>query len=464
MYKLYEHQAVDIEKIRAEYRAGATSVLHVAPTGYGKTIVFSYIAKNAYEKGKSILILTHRNNLLNQTSKKLKEIGLNHGIIASGYPSIRYKIQVASIQTLVRRLNNWKFFDLIISDECHHIGSKTLQKIKNYFFNNNKKMKLYGCTATPLRLDGYGMGNDFDTIVIGANYNYLINKINPLTGRGFLSKPKYYIPSHIDLEGIKKTMGDYNKRQLRERIENDKYIIGNSIEYYAKWAEYKPCMIFCININEAEKTAEKFRKAGYIAKSIHSKMNYRDVEKIIYDLKDGRVHVVTSCDMIGEGTDIPRVEVIIQNRPTMSLTINHQQHGRGLRPYPGKEFSIHIDQVGNCERHGLIHWPIKWELTKGKFEYNPPSVKVCNYCFATYESNKRVCPYCGMINVRKKRNRREMEQMPGDLKEINYRELNDQIKESETLDDYKSLAVKYNYSQTWAYHMFHDHGRRKEKV
>jgi DNA repair protein RadD len=314
-------------------------------------------------------------------------------------------------------------------------------KIRDHFF----KSTLYGCTATPLRLDNYGLGNNFESMVIGPSYDYLISK-------GFLSKPRYYVPEHINLDDVKKNMGDYNKHELGERFANNKYIIGNAIEFYSKLGEYKPCMVFCVNINEANKTAEQFKKAGYKAISIHSKMNYMEIKKGITDLRDGKIHVITSCDMIGEGTDIPRIEIIIQLRPTLSLCVNHQQNGRGLRPYPGKEYSIHIDQVGNCERHGLIHWPINWRLTKEKFEPKIPVVKICQFCFAAYPAYMKRCPECKNENIKKERNGPEEKQ--GELKQIDYKTRNEEIENTGNLSELLSLATKYNYSPAWAYHMF----------
>jgi len=453
-YKLREYQAIDIEKIRAEYKAGARSVLHVAPTGSGKTVVFSYITEQAYQKGKSVLILTHRNNLLQQTSEKLKENGLRHGIIAAGYPSIRYRIQVASVQTLIRRLDQWKYFDLIINDECHHLGAKSWQKIKNHFCNINTKTKFYGCTATPLREDNYGLGNDFETMVVSADYRYLINK-------GFLSKPRYYYPSHINLDKVKKSMGDYNKKQLRKKFQSDKYIIGNAIEFYSKYADEKPCMVFCINIEEAEKTAKQFKKAGYKAIAIHSKMDYKDVRKAIIDLRDGKINVIISCDMVGEGTDIPRIECIIQLRPTLSLALSHQQNGRGLRCYPGKERSIHIDQVGNVERHGLIDWPIKWKLTKDKFVPKIASVRTCEFCFAAYPAFLKKCPQCGMERIVRNRNN-DIERRQGELKKIDYKDLNGKIEKAKSLDELKKIGNKVKYNDGWAYLMWKQKQTRKE--
>lgn len=452
-YKLRPYQQKDIDNIRAAYKSGAEAVLHVSPTGSGKTVMFSYITQSAYDKGKSILIVTHRKNLLQQTSEKLKENGLRHGIIAAGYPSLRYRIQVASIQTLIRRLNQWEYFDFLIFDECHHLASKTYQKVKDHFVP--KGAKIYGCTATPVRLDNYGLGNDFDYMVTGTDYKELIDQ-------GYLSKPRYYYPEHINLSDVRKSMGDYNKKQLSEKFKADRYIIGSAIEFYAKYAEHKPSMVFCINIDEANKTAAKFEKAGYKSISVHSKMDYREVREAIENLKNGKIHVITSCDMIGEGTDIPRVECIIQLRPTLSLSLNHQQHGRGLRPYPGKEWSIHIDQVGNCEKHGLIDWPIKWELTKEKFVPVIAKVKTCDFCFAAYPSNMKKCPYCGHIKPIKKRES-NIDIRPGELKKIDYRELNENIKKADSITELKEIAEKVGYRQGWINYQWKNK-KKKEKV
>lgn len=448
-YKLRDYQLNDVERIRAEYRAGAKSVLHVSPTGSGKTVTFAYITEQAYKKGKSILILTHRDNLLQQTSQKLKENGLKHGIIAAGYPSIRYRIQVASVQTLVRRLRNWEHFDLVIIDEAAHTAAKSWQKILNHFSNS----RFYGCTATPIRFDNHGLGNFFESMVIGPLFEYLVSQ-------GYLSKPKYYIPQHIDLSDVKKTAGDYNKKDLNFKMDR-RFITGNAIEYYSKICDKQPAMAFCVSIEHAEHVAEQFRLAGYISKAIHSKMNYHDIRKIISDLGKGKIHVVTSCEIVGEGTDIPVLKAVILLRPTQSLALNHQQNGRASRPYPGKECSIHIDHVGNCEMHGLINWPIRWELTKEKFEPKISGVKICKICFAAFPARFRKCPECGAVVISKKK-RNSPREKDGELKEINYTELNQKIKEANSLKELHNIAHKVGYKAGWAWLQWKAKQNRKE--
>ena len=451
IYTPREYQLNDFERIRAEYRAGADSVLHVSPTGSGKTIVECMIAMAARKKNNPVLILTHRDNILRQFIKKLQEFGLQFGVIAAGYPTIRYKIQVASVQTLHRRLQQWSpdDFKLIIIDEAHHALAKTWLDIKNYF----SKPKTFGATATAIRDGGYGLGDVFDSMVIGPSYDYLISK-------GFLSKPKYYIPEHIDLSDVKITAGDFNKKQLAQKMDRST-IIGNAVEFYGKYCDKEPAMAFCTSIKNAEHVAEQFTKAGYISKPIHSKLSYEENTQILQDFTDGKVHVVTSCEKVSEGFDIRALKAVLLLRPTQSLGLNHQQNGRASRVYPGKEYSIHIDCASNCERHGLIHWPIKWELTTGKYSPQIAGVKICQYCFAAYPANMKKCPECGLQNI-SRGSRGEPLQVAGNLKEIDYKGRNRLYEEAKTLSDFVKISVMYGYKEGHGYHMWEQKQRKKE--
>ena len=108
----------------------------------------------ANEKGKSVLILVHRRELVTQASNKLAKAGVKHGIIAAGFDPSDHPVQVASVQTLIRRLNSADFTpDLIIIDEAHHAVAGSWDKIIGRFPN----AKIIGVTATPSRLDGRGL-------------------------------------------------------------------------------------------------------------------------------------------------------------------------------------------------------------------------------------------------------------------------------------------------------------------
>ena len=443
-YPPREYQSRDFYRIRSEFAAGARAVIHVSPTGSGKTQVIGMICESAHEKKKPVLLLAHRNSILIQISNKLKEFGINHGIIAPGYPHVRYRIQVASVHTMVRRLKQYDrdTFSLIIIDEAHHIMANTWKTIVEYFYT----AKLYGATATPVRLDGQGLGNFFESMVVGPSYDYLVNM-------GFLSKPYYKIPEHIDLSDIKTTAGDFNKKQLSQKF-NKRHITGNAIEFYREYCDKESAMAFCVSIKHCEDASKEFEKAGYKVNIVHSKLNEYKNMQAIENLKNGIIDILFSCDKIGEGTDIPDIKSIVLLRPTQSLTINHQQVGRGSRIAHGKNRFTVIDSAGNCEYHGLIHWPIEWELTTGKFEPQIKGVKICKYCFAAYPYNLMKCPDCGMVNKSNGKAKGIPLVKPGKLKEIDYRALNQEIEKAKNLIDLKKLGDKIGYQPGWAYRMY----------
>jgi DNA repair protein RadD len=126
---LRPYQQATVDAARTAYSAGKRAPIVVLPTGGGKTIVFSAIAHAALARGKRILILAHRRELIRQASQKLTDAGVNHGIIAPGFTPSRDAVQVGSVQTVARRLDELGEFDLIIIDEAHHSIAGQYRKI-----------------------------------------------------------------------------------------------------------------------------------------------------------------------------------------------------------------------------------------------------------------------------------------------------------------------------------------------
>lgn len=419
-YKLRDYQIDGVESIRDGYRKGAKSILYVLPTGGGKTIVFSYITEKAYEKGKSILILTHRNTLLLQASEKIKSMGLNHGIIASGYKSLRYRIQVASVQTLVKRLQYWKHFDFIIIDECHHTPAGSWEKIYNHFSNAS----FLGVTATAIRLDGKGLGNFFEHMIIGPSYQYLIDN-------RYLSIPYTYRPE--------------------KNNSDEKYLTGCAIKHYSQLMHNQSVIVFCCNNNHAENVKNQFCDSGFNFVCITQKTPYNRRKKYLDLLANNKIHGITSCDVISEGTDVPGCNGVIMLRPSDSLGLVHQQQGRCLRIADGKDKAIILDHASNTYRHGFITDTMEWKLTKKK--YNPnidkSEKKRCERCDFCYPIYKKECPECGYVN--KSRKKHEPEQRQGRLVLANdYTKINEEILTCKTYYDFYTLAKKYNYRPGWA--------------
>jgi len=338
------------------FRSGAHGVLLVAPCGSGKTVVFCVLAEAVRNKGKNILILVHRQELLDQASRKLTESGVEHGLIAPGKTKTLDHVQVASVQTLVRRLGSIPVPDLIICDEAHHLLSEnTWGKVSQYY---NKSLIL-GVTATPIRHDGKPLGRSgggfFDVMIQGPQPKELIDQ-------GFLSPSVVYAPpSLVDMSGIHSRFNDYAQNELSDRVDRP-IITGDAIKHYRRICPGVPAIVFCVSVKHAENVAAEFNAAGIPAASIDGKLDDRLRKYRIDGLGNGRIKIITACSIISEGTDIPVVTAAIFLRPTKSLGLYIQQAGRALRPFIGKPCSYLLDHVGNVHQHGMIDEIREWSL------------------------------------------------------------------------------------------------------
>jgi superfamily II DNA or RNA helicase len=403
---LRAYQELAIAQVR-EALENYFRALLVMPTGSGKTIVFARICRLASDKGRKVLILVHRRELVKQASDKLTKAGVEHGIIAAGFKPSAHPVQIASVQTLARRLRTVSIEpDLIIIDEAHHAVAGQWEKILQHFGN----ARVIGVTATPSRLDGRGLGSHFSTLVSGPS-------VKLLTELGFLSRHRVFAPPVIaDLKGVRTRGGDYASDQLSEAM-NRPTITGDAIAHYRKRANGLPAIAFCCSVAHATSVCASFNAAGFRAKLVTGNMPMEERDDAISGLADGRTQVLCSVDVVSEGTDVPAVSAAILLRPTQSEALYLQQVGRILRPQPGK-IAIVLDHVGNTFKHGFIDDVRTWSLdSKPKRQRkDEPAIEVrqCPKCFAAFKPQP-VCPMCGHVFKTKASH---LETVDGDLVEI----------------------------------------------
>lgn len=366
-------------------------MLGVAPTGFGKTVVFSYIAQHAQARGNRVMILAHRQELLDQISTSLQRFNVPHGFIAAGYPGhSRAMVQVGSTPTVVRRTTQVATPDLIVVDEAHHATPKnTLGQVLAAF----PRARVLGVTATPVRLSGEGMGEVFDRMVLGPSTADLIDA-------GRLSPVRVYAPPGIDTSGLHMRGGDYAVNELVAAADKPT-ITGDAVDHYRRLAHGKRAVAFCISVDHAQHVADAFCSAGYSAVRIDGRMDRHERRRIVEAFRQGDIGVLTSCDLISEGFDLPAIEVGISLRPTASTGLWLQQVGRCLRIAPGKGDALILDHAGNTLRHGLPTEPREWSLdgreerrTRTKAE-RPVSVRICSVCFSASRAGVSVCGSCG---------------------------------------------------------------------
>lgn len=453
---LRSYQIEAIHRIREAYRSGRRAPLFVLPTGGGKTYTFAAIVDLMIKKGKRITILVHRDQLLDQCHRALTVLGIPHGLIAAGRSELRHPVQVASVHTLTRRVEDLEAPDLYIIDECHHVRARTWARI----LEAHRSARLLGVTATPVRTDGSGLGVSsggfFDCMIEGPT-------VAELTAMGFLSSFDYYQPpAGVDLSRVGIVGGDFNSRQLDQAV-NRSTITGCAVEHYRRICPGAPAIAFCVSIAHAQAVAAQFAAAGFRAVALHSKMEKEQIRRTITGLGRGELQIVTSCDLISEGTDVPVVSAAILLRPTHSLGLFLQQVGRVLRPLPGKVATI-LDHVGNVGRHGLPDTDRAWlldgekkQIRKG--ETDPiPALKQCDRCFHVHRPQP-MCPRCGFLYQVQGR---KLESVDGLLEKVNREEARRaaELQAAEaraerggarTLEELKKIGELRGYGKGWAY-------------
>ena len=448
----YQQRAV--HDLRLAFRDGARAPLLVLPTGGGKTICMAEILKGVADRGRSAIVLVHRRELITQTAHKLALAGVEHGTIAAGIEPTDHPIQVASVQTLVRRLDRiTNPPDLIVIDEAHHATAGSWSRVVTHFPD---ALRL-GVTATPIRLDGRGLSAVFDRLVLGPS-------VADLVTLDHLVNSRIYAPPQVaDLSRLRRRAGDYATDQAADAMDRPT-VTGDAIAHYQRLAGAQRAIAFCCSVLHADHVCAAFIAAGIPAATLLGHMSVIDRDVTVARFASGQLQVLVTVDVVSEGFDMPAAGCAILLRPTQSLGLYLQQVGRVLRPAPGKTHAVILDHVGNVHRHGWPDDPRDWTLEgvvrrAGAAGPAAPSVRTCPQCFAAFKPAP-VCPACGTACAPEPR--RELRQVAGELKELQreaVRQRTTERKRARTLPELLALAKARGYSPGWAYKVHHARSR-----
>jgi superfamily II DNA or RNA helicase len=380
---LRPYQRHDVRRIREHFASGVVRVCYQLPTGGGKTVVFCYIATAAAARGSRVVILAHRAEILEQIDRALTLFGVGHGVIAAGYPSTpNERVQIASVFTIVRQLACIGHFDLIVVDEAHHAVASTCHNI----LATLSDARVLGVTATPERLDGKGLDDIFEELVLGPTVRTLIDEkyLAPYVAFGPKIAP--------DLSRVKNSLGDYQQDQLAE-VMSDAVVIRSAVTEYRRICPGAKAIAFCVDTDHSRKVAKAFCDDGWRAAHVDGTTHRDERRDLIASLAGGSLDVLCNCGLISEGLDVSGVEAVILLRPTMSRALYLQQVGRGLRP--GKPRAVILDHAGCTLRHGLPDAPHGWTLHGRQADsaaerhtsqceacgaFNPPTAIHCEEC------------------------------------------------------------------------------------
>lgn len=438
MIKLRPYQQLAINDIKDCFKKNKHILLQ-APTGSGKTVIFTIISKLVFEKGKKILIITDRTELLMQAGGSLKKVGLNAFYIQAGTKvfSKSFDCYIAMSQTFRRRidLQYWKDFlqniDIIIVDEAH-------KQEFNYLFKSKllDNKHVIGFTATPRR-----SGNMRQ---LALDYDYFVETISvrELINQGYLVNDDYYgmISPNMDNVEIDRMKGDYKENQMFEKF-NTPQLYSGVVKNYKEICPYTKALVFCVNIEHVIRTTLEFQNSGIDARFIVSNVSapkmpknaldkgktaryeerlrvyelYKryfplfsgDRKKIFEGFKNTDFYILINAGIATTGYDCPDIETIILNRATASTTLLLQMIGRGSRIAENKTHFNILDFGNNCQRLGYYSeervWSLWHEKTEGK---GLPPLKECGFttqgkpiakggCRRLILASYKICPFCG---------------------------------------------------------------------
>lgn len=431
MVSLRGYQEKGIYDLYGVFKQGYNRPLWVYATGAGKSTVCSRFVQACIKNGKTVMFMVHRKELVKQfAARLLDQFRIPSGIIMAGVPGRRdFPVQVASVQTLVRRLDKLPPADVIIIDEAHRTKANTYLKVLECY----PDAKVVGLTATPFRGDGKGLGDIFDCIVHPIKMRELIRD-------GYLvgTEDSIYGPAEgsVDLTGVRIVRGDYDRREMAERFEG---ISLGVVDNYKRNAMGKKLIAFSVNVELSQQLCEAFNENGIPSVHIDGNTPTAERNRAINEFTKGTFRILCNVGIAVEGLDVKGCDGVILNVATKSLGRFCQMVGRGTRPEVcpkcymprtspkmktpktkcncGHEFDkeeyktecIVLDHGNNWDEHGFAedYDAVPFSLegikkpNKKKEEEEEPKTKLCPKCDLVQGYYKPICKGCGYEFPRK---------------------------------------------------------------
>jgi superfamily II DNA or RNA helicase len=335
----YQLEAVEaVENGWKEFR----KQLLVAPTGSGKTIMFSALANRALPD--KTLILAHRDELIEQAVDKLHQAT---GIIAEKEKaeftaSVTAPVVVASVQSMVRRLDNWPatHFGTVIIDEAHHALAGQWRTVLQHF---DPYANVLGVTATPDRGDKKNLGQYFE------NVPFQISLVDLIRQRFLCPITIQTVPLALDISDVRQTAGDYNEADLGEALEPYLKLIAQAL---ARIVPFRRTLAFLPLIATSQKFVAACNAAGLNARHIDG--NSPDRAEILAAYARNEFDLLSNSALLLEGFDDPEIDCVLMLRPTQSRPLYAQAIGRGTRTAEGKKNLLVLDFLWQSSKHNLV--------------------------------------------------------------------------------------------------------------
>lgn len=383
--KQRDYQMRSINSVFEARRNGVRSVLGVAATGTGKTIIFSGVIRKMFPL--RTMVIAHRQELIWQAHDKIQkvtglqvdvEMGEHKASMDASLFKPRAAAVVSTVQTHVAggdgggRIGKFDPMDfgLLIIDEAHHATSPSYRRIIDYY-KTNPNLFVFGVTATPDRSDEMALGQVFDEVAFTYE---VIDAIKD----GWLVPIEQQMVSveALDFSRVRTTAGDLNGADLAALMESEKNLHGvasATIDIIGS----RRGIGFAASVNHARTLSEIFNRHRMgMSAWVSGKTDKDERKQIVKDFAQGKIQWLWNCGVFTEGFDDAGVEVISMARPTESRSLYSQMAGRATRPHDSiatrlnscpaavvrrlmiersvKPSCLIIDFVGNSGRHKLV--------------------------------------------------------------------------------------------------------------
>ncbi|MEG2411511.1 MAG: DEAD/DEAH box helicase [Clostridium sp.] len=335
--ELMEHQEDALKSLKDMRAEGDTIALLYHATGTGKTVT---AVEDAKVIGGRTLYIGHTKELIEQSKETFEMLWkeANCGTYMGDIKEKEADVVCGSVQSVSGHIEEFKAddFDYIIIDEAHHGAAESYKKILSHF---TPKFTI-GLSATPERADGE------DILDLFKNVAHKID-IETAIKQGILAEIRCIrVKTNVDISDVRIRGIKYDSKDLESKLfvpERNNILIDTYINY----VKGKRTVVFCASVNNAEEVARLFKERGIKAEAVSGSLNKSKRDRILKDYEDGNIQVLCACDLLNEGWDSPRTEVLFMARPTMSRTIYMQQLGRGTRKAEGKNYLLVFDFIDN---------------------------------------------------------------------------------------------------------------------
>jgi superfamily II DNA or RNA helicase len=366
--KLRDYQQECVDTILSKFNEIDAQIVQL-PTGAGKTVILWHVLKSLQKRAVIVAPTRELTEQLEETGREVVGYGNVYLKKKSYWPEDRQNlIMTCQAATFAQKGDGLDKYDaeVLVVDEAHRSRSKGLESLIEYYLERGAKV--LGLTATPERMDGRSLLDVYQELTYKTTLVDLIRK-------GYLVDLECYkVKTRQKIDEMKYSMGDLAPSVLRKLdVDARNEII---LDVYLNRCPGTKSLVFCLNVDHAEKMADQFMRHGIMAAAIHGGMSRTMRQAILRCYKEGSVKVLCNCQLLTEGFDEPSIESLILARPTKSKTLYCQMVGRGVRPFPGKNKCLVYDltdeihnicdfnALGGIPPESTFEWQDGEQLTK----------------------------------------------------------------------------------------------------